>query len=150
MSWLQAQKHKSIPYTGLSLFQSFHWMHSKAPSIPTAASPHPSIHPHVFQEFTQLKLLDCPRVSPDLRACHAQLVTHEANINPGNPGCSHTWRLLRTFSARRKPLQPMTPSITLNSSGREGVEGKISQGKRSLNSHSCRQTHHPPFLVFLL
>lgn len=150
MSWLQAQEHKSIPYTGLSLFQSFHWMHSKALSIPTAASPHPSIYPHVFQEFSQLKLLHCPRVSPGLRACHAQLVTHEANINAGNPGCSHTWGRLRTLPARRKPLQPMTPSITLNSSGREGGEKEISQGKRSLNSRSCRQTHHPLSSGFLL
>lgn len=148
MSWLQAQEHKSIPYTGLSLLQSFHWMHSKALSIPAAASPHPSIHPHVFQESSPLKLLDCPKVSPGLRDCHAQLVTPEV-LPASIQGCSHTWGLFRTFLARRKPLQPMTPSITLNSSGRGG-EKKISQGKRSLNSHSCRQAHHPLSLGFLL
>lgn len=149
MSWPQAQEHKSIPYTGLSLLQSFHWMRSKALSIPTAASPHPSIRPFSRVRSTKTSWLPQSKSRPQSLSCPVSNSWGIANINPGNLGCSHIWGLFRTFLARRKPLQPMTPSITLNSSGSRG-KTKISQGKRSLNSRSCRQTHHPPFLAFLL
>lgn len=107
MSWPQAQEHKSIPYTGLSLLQSFHWMQSKALSIPTAASPHPSIRPYMVQKSGQLQLLDCTRVKPRPRSssCPVSNSWGVATIGSGNLDCSHTLRLFRMFLSRRKPLQ---------------------------------------------
>lgn len=131
MSWPRAQEHKSIPYTGLSLLQSFHWMQSKALSIPTAASLHPSIRPHMVQKSGQLKLLNCTRGKPMpwSLSCPVSNSWGVATISSGNLDFFHTSGLFRMFLARRKPLQPMASSITLNSTdGGGGAGGRFLRG----------------------